>query len=152
MLNVCEALIKQQGAVFHFTAALLIWLSLSRTSSHRKKHANTHTCALLGQVPQEIIIQLQNEDQKCHPLLLRSSSANPFLLGFSVFLHTSFFFFYTLSVLLHAVLHFFFCFLKCALFTCPLYSFALPPLLTVYAVFFLFSYSFFPLFFNQCLS
>lgn len=151
MLNVCEALNKQQGAVFHFTAALLIWLSLSRTSSHRKKHANTHTCALLGQVPQEIIIQLQNEDQKCHPLLLRSSSANPFLLGFSVFLHTSFFFFYTLSVLLHAVLHFF-CFLKCALFTYPLCSSVPPPLLAVSAVFFLFFYSFFPLFFNQCLS
>lgn len=77
---------------------------LTLFNSHKltqKKRANTHIRTLLGQVPQEIIIQLQNEDQKCHPLLLRSSSANPFLLGFCVFLHTSFLFFYTLSVLLH---------------------------------------------------
>ncbi len=103
----------------------------------QKKRANTHIRTLLGQVPQEIIIQLQNEDQKCHPLLLRSSSANPFLLGFCVFLHTSFLFFlhtFCTRPTTHASC--FFCFLKCALFTCPLYSSAPPLLLTVSAFFF----------------
>ncbi len=109
--------------------------SLSIAQAHTEKNVLKHTLALLGQVPQEIIIQLQNEDQKCHPLLLRSSSANPFLLGFGVFLHTCFVFFYTLSVLLQMWAGFF-CFLKCALFTCPLYSSAPPLLLTVSAFFF----------------
>lgn len=75
MLIICKAQIKQQGAVFHFKLTFLIWISFYCTSSH----ANTHTCTLLGQVPQEIIIQLQNEDHKCHPLPLFLSThlANP---------------------------------------------------------------------------
>lgn len=88
---------------------------------NKKKHANTHTCALLGQVPQEIIIQLQNEDQKCHPLLLRSSSAIPLTPFSSVsvsFFTNPFSFLHTFSTTTCSAV--FFCFLKCALFTCPL--------------------------------